>query len=492
MVIYFHNGGKFDFFFFLKYLENPLKIIHGRIVKAKIGIHEFRDSWAIFPMPLAGYAKTKIDYARMEKPVREKHRAEILDYLKDDCTYLFDLVDAFVRRFGFRLTVAGNAQRELRKLHPQFNQGFDHDKTFRPFYFGGRVECFGAGVLTARPGHPFKVYDVNSMYPHVMRECRHPIGRGYVRPARKVLDAEGWIRGFSGKFYFAIVRGRNFGALPQRALDNNGGLDFQAKDGIFHTTSHELRLALSLGKFIVDEIIDAWIPRQTQSFGDFVDTFAAEKIAAKKSRDKVAETIAKLTLNSAYGRFGINPFDFNDYHIQIAGDARPLDDPEKLPWEPYEKNSEFWIWRRPVHDPDDPEGPSHGFEDVAIAASITSAARAVLMLAVAQARRPLYCDTDSLICEEIRNVPIDDTRLGAWKYEGEGDTLALAGKKLYALWDKGECVKSASKGVKLSPEEIRAVALGETINWQNDAPNFSLLGGVRFVNRNVKSTLKGR
>lgn len=492
MVIYFHNGGKFDFFFFLKYLENPLKIIHGRIVKAKIGIHEFRDSWALFPMALSGYMKTKIDYQRMERKVREKHKTEILSYLYDDCRYLFDLVDAFVQRFGFRLTSAGNAQRELRKLHPQFNQSFEHDQLFRPFYFGGRVECFESGVVRARPGRPFKVYDVNSMYPHVMRECRHPIGRGYVRPARKTLDSEGWISGFSGKFYFAVVRGRNFGALPVRVRDNNGGLSFQESYGVFHTTSHELRLALSLRLFVVDEIEDAWIPRQTQSFGEFVDTFGDEKAAAKKSGDKVKETLAKNVMNHSYGRFGINPFDFNDYHIQIAGDVAPQNDPDKLDWVPYEKNDEFWIWRRPVHDPDDPEGPSHGFEDVAIAASITSAARAVLMLAVAQAQRPLYCDTDSLICEEIRNVPIDPARLGAWKFEGEGDTIALAGKKLYALWKGGEAIKHASKGVKLTPEQIRRVALGETINWQNDAPNFSLLGGVRFVNRNVKSTiLKG-
>src|SRR6516225_5266481 len=45
-VVYFHNGGKFDFFFFIEDLEQDVKIINGRIVKAQIGKVELRDSYA--------------------------------------------------------------------------------------------------------------------------------------------------------------------------------------------------------------------------------------------------------------------------------------------------------------------------------------------------------------------------------------------------------------------------------------------------------------
>lgn len=484
LIIYMHNGGKFDFHFFLKYLENPLKIIHGRIVKARIGIHEFRDSWAIIPMPLAGYAKTKIDYSRMEAEVRETHKDEICSYLYDDCHYLHDLVCAFNERFGPKLTIAGTAQKELQKFHPQYNQKRAHDEQFRPFYFGGRVECFESGVLAGN----WKVYDVNSMYPFVMRECLHPLGSGYVSPTVKRLDKEGWFHGFPGRFYFAVVRGRNFGALPVRVEDQNGGLSFTREYGVFRTTSHELRLAISLGLFQVETIEEAFIPRNTQSFAEFVDTFVAEKILAKQTKDKIAETFAKLILNSAYGRFGINVWDFKDYYIQVNGDLRPIDEDGKDEWEPYERNDEFTLWHRRVNDSQDPECDPRGFEDVAIAASITSAARAVLMLAIVQARRPIYCDTDSLICEEIRNVQVSDTALGAWKFEAKGNKAAIAGKKLYALFDGAQEVKSASKGVKLTGAEICRVAEGETIDWHNDAPNFSLLGGVRFIHRRARST----
>src|SRR5262245_7368009 len=42
LIVYAHNGGKFDFFFLLQHLDNPIKIINGRIVRAKFGRHEFR------------------------------------------------------------------------------------------------------------------------------------------------------------------------------------------------------------------------------------------------------------------------------------------------------------------------------------------------------------------------------------------------------------------------------------------------------------------
>jgi len=483
--IYFHNGGKFDFFFFLKHIENPVRIIHGRIVKARIGIHEFRDSWAILPMPLRGYKKDSIDYSLMERETRNENMDVICDYLYHDCLYLFDLVSAFNVRFGPRLTIAGTAQKELRKYHPQFNQTEDHDAKFRPFYFGGRVECFESGVIKG----DWKIYDVNSMYPFVMRNCHHPLGGSYVTPHAPSLDKDGWISGFPGHMYFIVVSGINRGALPQRVKDNNGGLSFTVPSGTFHTTSHELRLALSLGLFDVHAIIECWIPRQTQSFTQFVDYFVAEKIAAKKSGDKISETFSKLILNSAYGRFGINPFDFYDYQIQHDGEETPIG------FSPYEKNPDYTLWRKQVNYPKEtePENPARGFEDVAIAASITSAARAVLMLAIVQANRPVYCDTDSLICQGMgSSCKLSSTDLGAWKFEGKGNSIAIAGKKLYALFDGTTEVKSASKGVKLSGLEIVEVARGETVLWENDAPNFSLLGGVRFVSRRAQSTIKKR
>lgn len=483
-MVYAHNGGKFDFFFMLTVLENPVRLINSRIVSARLGIHELRDSWAIMPFPLAKYKKTEIDYGKFEVECRETHREEILNYLHDDCCDLMDLVTAFVKRFGFRLTIAGTAMHELQQIHPQEFCNENHDRIFRPYYFGGRVECFESGVHAGT----FEVFDVNSMYPAVMSSFDHPIGPGYLRLGACDLDGDGWIEGYPGCMYFCTVEGENLGALPRRNSDGNGGLSFADREGIFDTTSHELRAAIELGKFRVARIISALIPHNTQRFDQFVSKFADEKKAAKKAGDKISEIFAKLIMNSAYGKFGQDPERFKDYMICIRGMHMEPDTDE---WE-LETSAEHWtVWSKPA--------PNKRYFDVAIAASVTSAARAVLMRGIVGATRPMYCDTDSIICEKLNGVKIDEYELGAWKKEAHGVRLAVAGKKLYTLFDEGHgpfrpgkscdvAVKWACKGSKLLPAQIEQAALGDELVWSSDAPNFPLTGGAKFVTRRIRKT----
>lgn len=468
---YAHNGGKFDYFFFITFLENPIKLINSRIVSSRLGIHELRDSWAIMPFALATYSKTPIDYGKFEPDVRHLHMVEICDYLHDDCVDLMTLCEAFVKRFGPRLTVAGTAMKELQKFHPQEFCHESHDDKFRDFYFGGRVECFRSGVIEGN----FKVYDVNSMYPKCMRDFDHPIGGQYVSVSECTLDACGWIRGFSECMYFCEVEGHNLGALPTRGI-KTGQLTFTEPYGVFHTTSHELRCAIELGKFKVHRILKALIPINVQRFDDFVNHFADEKAKADKAGDKIGRIFAKLMMNSAYGKFGQDPRKFEEYMICIRGIHQ--NPPE--PWELKESAEKWSVWAKP--------SPTKRFFDVAIAASVTSAARAVLLRGISGALNPVYCDTDSIICEELMGVPLDEYELGAWKLEASGNRIAVAGKKLYALFDGDRPVKWASKGTKLSPIEVEKVASGGEVLWQSEAPNFSLTGTTKFVARVSRMT----
>lgn len=470
-LIYAHNGGKFDFFFFFSALENPIKIINGRIVQAAFGIHKFRDSYAIIPIPLKAYAKEDIDYSCMERDVREKHKPDILHYLAKDCEYLYQLVSAFRERFNDGLTIGGTAIKELQKFHPFARQQESHDDKFRPFYYGGRVQAFKTGVLKGK----YKIYDVNSMYPSVMRNSLHPTGRFYSRAANPKVTSSGDLFGFGKRFYFIHVSGRNSGAFPVRLKT---GLDFTVERGEFFTTSHELKAALACGLFKIEKIHAAWVPHQQITFGDYVDTYMQEKIDAKISGDKIKEIFSKLLLNSAYGKFGQNPDNYYDYTL-----VREVSEtPQGIEWELYEIHGDISIWRK--------KSESKSYFDVATAASITSASRALLLGALAVAKNPIYCDTDSIICEDFTGE-IHDTKLGAWKFEGEADTVAIAGKKLYAAFKNGECFKLASKGVRLSPTDILSLCQGENVSWQNMAPSFSIANGKpKFVSRVLTSKIK--
>lgn len=505
LIIYAHNGGKFDFMFLLEHVSNPIKVIHGRIAKAKLGKHELRDSWLINPQPLSRYKKDEIDYSTFERDVRDKHRARILAYLQGDCTYLYEICLGFAERFGARLTMPGAAMSALAKLHPQERGGKAHDTKFRPWYFGGRVECFSSGV---QPGD-WRVYDVNSMYPYVMREFPHPAGLEYVEVKDTKVTADGWIVGHVGAMYFAEVEGVSHGAFPLRNTEGleKGGLAFPRAKGTYHVTSHECRMAIALGLFECSRVVRALIPIRRQTFAAFVDTFMADKLKAEECGDAIGRLFAKLVLNSGYGKFGQDPEAFREYWLERIGiDPRPIlwhppmiypaqgikiayrDGRPLMDGEPYLITERYRVWRTRSRK-DSPDNDKRGYFDVAIAASVTGAARAVLMHAIHSSRRIAYCDTDSVICEGLAGVQFDAKRLGAWKEEGNGDQLAVAGKKLYCLMWKGEPVKWASKGLKLSPEQIIDVSQGATVHWRNDAPSYDLTGTPRFVSRNARSTL---
>ena len=472
-LIYAHNGGKFDFYYLLEHgaIENPIRVIGGRIVSAKLGRHELRDSYAILPIPLSAYEKEKVDYATFEKEVRDTHRSDILHYLSKDCEYLFELVFAFLNRFGPKLTIGGAAMAEIKKHHPFEPLRARHDELFRPYYYGGRVQCFAAGINHGA----YKVYDVNGMYPHVMRDFEHPRGRDYYHITKCKPDdiqADGMYKKYPDYPYFMTFTGTNKNALPIRT---KSGLDFSCTEGEFSSCSHEIKIALKYGLITIDKITEIIVFPETQNFATFVDLYSSEKASAKLRGDKAGYIFAKLIQNSGYGKYGQNPDNYFDYFLRYPDEPTPPDN-----YDLYLDYGGIEIWRE--------KSNSIIYYDVSVAASITSAARAVLLEALQTANGAMYCDTDSIICESLSGVEFDPVKLGAWDLEAEGDTLAVAGKKLYALTKNGECVKSASKGVRLEHHEIIKIARGDEHHYRHDAPNFKLSGAVKFTDRNIRAT----
>jgi hypothetical protein len=470
-VIYMHNGGRFDIFFLINHLAADMTIIGGRIVKANLGKHEIRDSYSILPFPLKQYKKDEIDMQKLRRECRESHRAEILSYLKGDCVYLHELVTGFQNEFGDFLTVGSAAMNELRKFHP-FEKGnkYIDDKFRKSFFFGGRVQCFKSGILQI----PFKVHDVNSMYPYVMKNYRHPIGKSFE------IDKK-----IGPNTAFIVAEGRNYGAFPLR--NRNGGIDFTVERGEFACTIHEWNAAEETRMFRPEKILKVYNFNEWTSFDSFVDHFYNSKAKFKLAGDKIREIAYKYVLNSAYGKFAQNPENYFDYCITHA---------EKMPapWDEHfiHNGGEYVIWKKPI--------ARYSYYHVCVGASITGAARAVLMHALAKSKDPIYCDTDSIISRELKGVNISDSELGAWKLEAQGNTIAIAGKKLYACFSNSlkhdvlelgseTCIKQATKGARISAEDIVIVSQGEEVVFRKDAPTFKLNGGVSWIERRIRKTV---
>lgn len=485
LIIYAHNGGKFDFFFLLPFLDPDLFLINGRIAKATLfdGRIELRDSWLIIPLPLSAFQKDEISYSLFEVETRQLHKGNILRYLASDCRYLYNWVSDFIDQFGMGLTLAGTAFKELRKTGYEISNTFDSfDTQYRNFYYGGRVQCFQTGAFYGQ--HDY--VDINSAYSDATMQ---PHWYGSQDIESSVLPEK------ENGSWFANIKARSWGALPWRDENNNGKLYFpdDGKSRTYLASGWEIIKGLETGTLIVDKVISVYEPLFTESFESYINKFFAMKREAdealrKNPNDTYAAAkrqFAKLFLNACYGKFGQDGRQFEKYSLQEFGDW-PLDkdgNPD-LRFNPDDTFIEgYQMFCRP--------DPVDRFYNVATAASITGYVRANLWGAIQQSDTPLYCDTDSIICKKFNGKM--GKELGEWDLEASPIEVHIAQRKMYGMRMSpyGEFgpvneTKVASKGVRLKFDDIKdGIADGSTIHFEKDAPAFSLKYGARFLPKDI-------
>lgn len=435
---------------------------------------------------------------------REHYKQEILKYQRQDCIALGTLVTEWLELFGNRMTMASVALPILNSYHGFESMSERTDDEMRKYYFGGRCQAFETGVIHG----DFRGFDINSSYPDVMRRYLHPID-----------STPQYEKRISSRTHFARIRATSMGALPVRTA--NGGLDFPITDrsGMdFFACIHEIRAGLETDTLKILKVYESIYFNAETSFDNFIDEFYTRRLEAAASGDEIKKLFFKLVMNSSYGKFAQDPRKYTDwifdpveiptpirceecyerytsgetagrntqasgsqnedYHCETCSRTKehPLGKTDPFGWYCHTERDGRSIYARPQR-----VRGGKGFFNVATAASITSAARASLLYGINRAVRPIYCDTDSLICEALeattgddKSVRIGKTELGAWKEEFKADMLAIGGKKLYACFDRDNCVKKASKGVRLTPEQIITIASGGTVEYANPVPKFSL------------------
>ncbi len=465
-LVYMHNGGKFDIFFLLHYIavEKDMLIIKDRItqcyIKCRKGYHRVRDSVKILPFSLDTYQKTKIDYAKFESDVRENYKDEIVSYLKDDCVFLYQMVMGYIEQFGPAITIGTTAIKELQKFHSigeLLTPGMD-ERIRNRYFFGARVERYKTGVFEGQ----WKCYDVNSMYPYVMGNFYHPVGHPSTRGNTITKDT-----------YFVTASGFSRGAFPMRTKT---GVSFPHEHNTYSVTIHEWNTAQELGLFDCDEILETVDFEESRCFVDYVTHYYGLRKKARLDGDKMKELFFKFLLNNSYGKFAINPENFKEYRL-----TPDTDDMRFFGFEIDTTIDDFGLilWSKPSEEAK--------YNNIATGASITGAARSVLLSGIHNAVEPIYCDTDSIICRELKDTAIDGAELGAWKLEKTGNFLAIAGRKMYALFDGKQCLKYASKGVRISPEDIVKAAQGQIITYEREAPTYRLNGSVDWLTRRIRT-----
>lgn len=494
IIVYAHNGGKFDYHYLRQEInaDDPVAVISGRLAKFRIGECECRDSLNLFGQTrLKDFEKMKIDYKLMEKS--ERYKPEnwklICEYLKSDCVNLWNLVNSFVERYGMHFTQAGASMKYWSKTYKKEipKSSKEYYDSFHPFYYGGRVQCFAHGHKK-REG---KLFDMNSAYPRAMCDL-HPYSTDAV--ITKSLPKE---RERIGSCLIEL-EGISAGALPKYAED--GGLYFPDDRESrtvrnYKVTGWELLAALETNSLDIQDIVKVHKFCETTDFKEYINTFYTQRKEAKKLGDKALDIFCKIFMNSLYGKFAANPEKYQEY---VLPSEEKFAEWLSKGWTVDGNWCDRCVLTRPL-----PE-IKHRYYNIATAASITGWVRAFLWRAICAVKNVLYCDTDSIFCDDAGDLEIG-SELGQWKLEFAADEYAIAGKKTYAMhmlpqywkesWEIDEPWtrewKIASKGVRLTPVEVIAAATGSSFTHLTSVPNYSIHAKeLAFLHRLVRNTYK--
>ena len=228
-------------------------------------------------------------------------------------------------------------------------------------------------------------------------------------------------------------------------------------------------------------IARALVHSETVSFRGYVEHFYRQRQEAKNAGDKRMDIFAKIFMNALYGKWGANPANYGAFRVGDIG---------TLTRNVFFHNYEFAgtlgpniLMRRDLVDDET------RFYNVATAASITGYVRAFLWRHLAKSSGLIYCDTDCIFADSV--VCETGDKLGQWGKEGDFIRGGVAGRKLYAMEhaDKPGKYKKASKGARLTAEQIMAVAGGAVVEYQQEAPVYSVSNLPAFVTRKIRLTI---
>ena len=285
--------------------------------KGGINYVTINDSLKLFPTSIAKaavdygleYMKGELDYdkIRYEGHIMTKEEE---DYLQGDIVILRSLIEIAVKSNFKKLTIAGVAfntyKQQLESKDVEFTTLFP---TLSDIEYGFIKKAYRGGVSMVNSKYRNKVtttnsYDVNSMYPFILRYFQMPYGKP---------------RYFKGKYvendiyplYIQHIRSEFYikdGKAP--CIQIHGNMNFLHNEWIkncpltvdLYLTNADLKMFTNSYNIISIEYIDGYMFKGAQGFfTEYIDKYYEIK-CNNKGEPKAK---AKLMLNSLYGKFGM-------------------------------------------------------------------------------------------------------------------------------------------------------------------------------------------
>lgn len=371
---------------------------------SKSGIKaELRDSLKKIPLPVRDIprafslesTKGEIDY-EAERPIGYLPTDEEWKYLYNDIYIMAQAMRIILASGMTKLTIGADSLAEFKVLHgkgftrtfPVLSKTVDDD--IRAAYRGG-IAMPARQWVRLRTG-PGIVIDKNSMYPWVMRTKPLPYGKPWWSETEDDM-ADLYTISLT---FTARLKPNHLPCIQlKRSLQYNANefLESVPEPTTVTITSVDLELWTQQYDLTIHAISGCWNFKAMKGlFNDYIDKW----MAVKANSTGGARTIAKLHLNSLYGKFAKN--------TDVTGKRPYLD--------------ENGVMQLTMCDHEE-SNPVY----TAMGAFITAYARQDLInSAQANYDRFLYCDTDSLHLRgtDTPDLHLHPTELGAWKVEHDG------------------------------------------------------------------------
>lgn len=439
---------------------------------------EVRDSLKVIPLPVAkipkafGFdaedAKLDIDY-RAERPLGYEPTEHEWEYIREDVVIVARAL-AVMHGQGMRKMTAGSNALDAYKRSigggKRFRKVFPtptNDEEIRLSYKGGftAVSPRFAGVDVGR----FTSYDVNSLYPSRMRYDLLPYGDArrfegeYVRDPSYPLYVQAVTIDCTVKpDHIPCIQVKESGYAdrfsPTEYVEDTGGPITR------YVTNVDLALIFEQYDVHYIEYHHGWKYKGSRDlFASFIDDAMDEKVRAAQEGNEGMRYIAKLKMNSSYGKFGTNP---------VVCSCKPVKRDGRLWYERLEPEE-----REPVY--------------IAAASFITAYARAyTIRAAQANYGRWVYADTDSIYLtgwEPPDGIEVDDYKLGAWKMEHRGERFKALRPKTYVFEEGGRltvhCAGLPARCHRWEPrDEAEAAAVPAGVLTEVTFENFEI--GARY------------
>jgi hypothetical protein len=396
-------------------------------------------------------------------------RDDLLKYLHNDCKSLYQCIDAFfkaplISSAKRKWTTASQAVEVFRlflktPLHSipdsdDFWYEGNVDEFVRKAYFGGRTEIFKPVFDSEILGKDWLYYyDVNSLYPFVMKN--HEYGDKFI----------GWIKGqkeydeYDMAVWHCKVRVPENMYVPVLGTKVDDRLVFPVGEFSGYWTKYELEYAKTFGCEILELYEGAAFENVGYIFKDFINTLYQMRLDAKEKNDNVTQMVMKLIMNSCYGRMGINKNQSTIFIDDLTGkNARFIADIE-LDNGQYIRLSEKEEISRTM------------FSNPFIACMVTSYARIHLHKQIMSVggEHVYYCDTDSVFSD----VPMKTGKeLGAMKLEYKCKSACFILPKTYVndtiVMDDGHTKKQKLTMKGFDYKNIRnAFTIDEFVEYLN-------------------------